>query len=275
MSRLALTQAGLAVSEQAPEELLDNRSGVESATSEVSWEAVDEGETRPTLWVPDHAASACMGCHTQFWFGRRKHHCRSCGRLFCSECSERSVPIPAEQLYTPVRVCDACYDDLTVAGATGDRPPATHWSDEKIREPPPLDIAREAIREGIKSMEKTRETASHELAVARVSPSALLPQQPLLCSTPSAVASLSTTVIHSSTCSTQPAFTSSSSTTSDDSRQDGRLAQISGISESGRSSAATTAVENDKDELSVSGADTAAICDNLEVKSSVEVDSVA
>ena len=23
----------------------------------VSWEAVEEGETRPTLWVPDHAAS--------------------------------------------------------------------------------------------------------------------------------------------------------------------------------------------------------------------------
>ena len=31
------------------------RSGVESATSEVSWEAVDEREARPTLWVPDHA----------------------------------------------------------------------------------------------------------------------------------------------------------------------------------------------------------------------------
>merc|ERR1712013_863582 len=64
LSRLALQQA---------------TSGVESTNSEVSWEAVEEGETRPTLWVPDHAASQCMGCHTQFWFGRRKHHCRSCG----------------------------------------------------------------------------------------------------------------------------------------------------------------------------------------------------
>merc|ERR1712107_772161 len=61
------------------------------------------GETRPTLWVPDHAASQCMGCHTQFWFGRRKHHCRSCGLLFCSECSEQAVPIPTEQLYQPVK----------------------------------------------------------------------------------------------------------------------------------------------------------------------------
>jgi hypothetical protein len=28
---------------------------------------------------------------------------RCCGRLFCSECSEQSVPIPQEQLYSPVR----------------------------------------------------------------------------------------------------------------------------------------------------------------------------
>ena len=53
-----------------------------------------------------------MGCHTQFWFGRRKHHCRSCGKLFCSECSEKYLPIPAEQLYHPVRVCDVCFQEL-------------------------------------------------------------------------------------------------------------------------------------------------------------------
>ena len=41
---------------------------------------------------------------------------RSCGRLFCSECSEQSVPIPAEQLYTPVRVCNGCYKELTSHG---------------------------------------------------------------------------------------------------------------------------------------------------------------
>ena len=117
-ARLALTQAGI-----KPETVLSSEeipdpfdpiasSGVESTASEVSWEAVEDGDTdtpRPTLWIPDHAASSCMGCSTQFWFGRRKHHCRSCGRLFCSECSDNTVPLPAEQLYTPVRVCDGCY----------------------------------------------------------------------------------------------------------------------------------------------------------------------
>ena len=119
MFRLALTQAGIKpetilTTEDIQDQFVDGRSGVESTTSEVSWEAVDDADTqRPTLWIPDHAASSCMGCNTQFWFGRRKHHCRSCGRLFCSECSERTVPLPAEQLYTPVRVCDNCYSTIT------------------------------------------------------------------------------------------------------------------------------------------------------------------
>lgn len=120
MSRMALTQAGIsrvattdATIALADEDgAADGRSGVESTTSEISWEALDDGDVRPTLWVPDHAASACMGCNTQFWFGRRKHHCRSCGKLFCSECSEKYLPIPSEQLYHPVRVCDLCFSDL-------------------------------------------------------------------------------------------------------------------------------------------------------------------
>lgn len=144
LSRLALSQVGgwggaeatlhhqaglhpADLASEAEEGGGEARSGVESTTSEVSWEAVEEGETRPTLWVPDHAASQvvlsppssppqCMGCHTQFWFGRRKHHCRypsspvlaiptlrSCGLLFCSECSEQALPLPTEQLYTPGR----------------------------------------------------------------------------------------------------------------------------------------------------------------------------
>ena len=127
-----------------------------------SWEAVDEKESKPTLWVPDHAAQTCASCHTAFWFGRRKHHCRNCGGVFCrsghllnsyyvqlfkvdtvfssarkgpiksplkgsllfqkrqrlnrmtrhglySECSDNLAPIPMEQLYHPVRICNSCY----------------------------------------------------------------------------------------------------------------------------------------------------------------------
>ena len=41
----------------------DAASGSSTAASETSstWETVDESETKPTLWVPDHAAVECMG----------------------------------------------------------------------------------------------------------------------------------------------------------------------------------------------------------------------
>ncbi|XP_033221673.1 myotubularin-related protein 3 [Belonocnema kinseyi] len=81
----------------------------ESIPSDMSWEAVEELAPAPTLWVPDHAVDHCMGCGIEFWLGRRRHHCRSCGRVFCADCSENSTPLPSEQLYNPVRVCSDCF----------------------------------------------------------------------------------------------------------------------------------------------------------------------
>ncbi|CAK9815996.1 Myotubularin-related protein 4 [Anthophora plagiata] len=84
----------------------------ESLPSDMSWEAVEELGPAPTLWVPDHAVSRCMGCDTEFWLGRRKHHCRCCGKIFCADCSENSTPLPSEQLYNPVRVCGECFSRI-------------------------------------------------------------------------------------------------------------------------------------------------------------------
>ncbi|XP_043288971.1 myotubularin-related protein 4 isoform X2 [Venturia canescens] len=84
----------------------------ESVPSDMSWEAVEELGPAPTLWVPDHAVNRCMGCNTEFWLGRRKHHCRCCGKIFCADCSEHSTPLPSEQLYNPVRVCSDCFSRL-------------------------------------------------------------------------------------------------------------------------------------------------------------------
>lgn len=84
----------------------------ESLPSDMSWEAVEELGPAPVLWVPDHAVNRCMGCDTEFWLGRRKHHCRGCGKIFCADCSENSTPLPSEQLYNPVRVCSDCFSRL-------------------------------------------------------------------------------------------------------------------------------------------------------------------
>merc|ERR1711963_45073 len=53
--------------------VMNSGSSSTGACSDASstWEAVDEKEANPTLWIPDHAVAACMKCSTNFWFGRR------------------------------------------------------------------------------------------------------------------------------------------------------------------------------------------------------------
>jgi len=53
-------------------------------------------------WVPDDSAAACMKCNTDFSVTNRRHHCRSCGKLFCANCSSNTIDSD--------RVCDKCYD---------------------------------------------------------------------------------------------------------------------------------------------------------------------
>ncbi|XP_017154619.1 myotubularin-related protein 4 isoform X2 [Drosophila miranda] len=105
----------------------ENGSDIVENASTCSWEAVEERsgpssyapssiqEKKATsvLWVPDHAVSRCSSCQTEFWLGRRKHHCRSCGEIFCADCSEFWAPLPYEKLFNPVRLCGSCYTTVT------------------------------------------------------------------------------------------------------------------------------------------------------------------
>ncbi|XP_078669996.1 uncharacterized protein LOC144910592 isoform X1 [Branchiostoma floridae x Branchiostoma belcheri] len=63
----------------------------------------------PPAWLPDQAVSGCMACGAPFTVIRRKHHCRNCGKIFCSRCSANSVPIPRYGMMKPVRVCNRCF----------------------------------------------------------------------------------------------------------------------------------------------------------------------
>ena len=64
-------------------------------------------------WTPDKMASECKKCNKEFSITRRKHHCRSCGQIFCNQCSDHVLPLPSDtaggQLGKPVRVCDICW----------------------------------------------------------------------------------------------------------------------------------------------------------------------
>lgn len=65
------------------------------------------------IWAPDSIASHCASCCREFNLTRRKHHCRSCGEIFCNNCSEHTLPMQlgkGGQLSKPVRVCSSCYE---------------------------------------------------------------------------------------------------------------------------------------------------------------------
>lgn len=70
----------------------------------------------PADWID---SDACMICSCKFTLLNRKHHCRSCGGIFCQEHSSRSIPLPDLGILEPVRVCDNCYDDYDLKRQTG------------------------------------------------------------------------------------------------------------------------------------------------------------
>ncbi|KAL7686789.1 putative FYVE zinc finger, PDZ domain, chaperonin Cpn60/TCP-1 family, Zinc finger, FYVE/PHD-type [Plasmopara halstedii] len=41
------------------------------------------------FWMSDRSSKACYECEQLFTFFRRKHHCRSCGQIFCANCCTR------------------------------------------------------------------------------------------------------------------------------------------------------------------------------------------
>ncbi|XP_029667860.1 RUN and FYVE domain-containing protein 2-like isoform X1 [Formica exsecta] len=66
--------------------------------------ALQEGSV---TWANDRLVTQCKGCSREFNMTRRKHHCRNCGNIFCSACSDNTTVLPNSA--KPVRVCDECY----------------------------------------------------------------------------------------------------------------------------------------------------------------------
>ncbi|XP_041123936.1 lateral signaling target protein 2 homolog isoform X3 [Polyodon spathula] len=79
------------------------------SSSEIAAKARDGEFEDPPDWVPDEVCSYCTACEAPFTVIRRKHHCRSCGKIFCSRCSSHSAPLPRYGQVKPVRVCTHCY----------------------------------------------------------------------------------------------------------------------------------------------------------------------
>lgn len=67
----------------------------------------------PEDWERDADVSFCNACSKRFTLLVRKHHCRNCGMIFCSECSQQRCKIVEKNYQTPVRVCARCHFALT------------------------------------------------------------------------------------------------------------------------------------------------------------------
>ena len=100
------------------------------ALPDVTWFEVDAMEVQQALgplmdkkdWSPDAEARECEGegCNVVFSMYWRRHHCRSCGGVFCANCAPKAA----------VRLCTACNGRVKAKAGEG------HGA-----EPVPMDMA--------------------------------------------------------------------------------------------------------------------------------------
>jgi hypothetical protein len=59
-------------------------------------------------WLPDESIAVCCApeCRQPFTLLKRKHHCRTCGYIFCSNCWSRNI---CADDGSNMRVCNGCY----------------------------------------------------------------------------------------------------------------------------------------------------------------------
>ena len=57
-------------------------------------------------WQDDGTSKGCTGCAKEFSMFRRRHHCRTCGKLYCHDCSPNTCKVAGHK--DPQRVCLEC-----------------------------------------------------------------------------------------------------------------------------------------------------------------------
>lgn len=64
------------------------------------------GKMKP-FWIPDNETQMCMHCDVRFTVLKRRHHCRACGKVLCSQCCSEKAKL-AYLDYREGRVCQIC-----------------------------------------------------------------------------------------------------------------------------------------------------------------------
>ncbi|CAH1099797.1 unnamed protein product [Psylliodes chrysocephalus] len=69
----------------------------------------DYGDTElKQYWMPDSVSKECYECSEKFTTFRRRHHCRVCGQIFCSQCCNQQIPGKIFGCTGELRVCTYC-----------------------------------------------------------------------------------------------------------------------------------------------------------------------
>lgn len=67
-------------------------------------------------WEKNNARPDCSACSRKFGLFLRRHHCRSCGKLFCASCTTYKISVASSRTGKSKRACAMCF---AVAGASG------------------------------------------------------------------------------------------------------------------------------------------------------------
>jgi len=89
-------------------ELLKKENGTEKAVQVIENYMVENQNKSGILleWAKDNEINTCLECKSVFNFFTRKHHCRSCGNIFCATCLHTTYFIPNYE-YAQL-VCNSC-----------------------------------------------------------------------------------------------------------------------------------------------------------------------
>ncbi|XP_053376011.1 rab GTPase-binding effector protein 1-like isoform X2 [Mercenaria mercenaria] len=119
-TRLENEVHSLKVKTQSLQGDLDNSEAVQrdfvklSQSLQIQLEQIRQSETE-VRWQNEEDIDDCHACKQQFSVTKRKHHCRHCGKVFCSDCITKTVNSGPKM--RPAKVCDVCHTIL-VADAT-------------------------------------------------------------------------------------------------------------------------------------------------------------
>lgn len=133
------------VTQNTAQRVIDSVSYITEAVTNVSLQptkalkAWAADQVAPSYWRPNSEIKYCYQCKILFGPTDDKHHCRDCGEGFCAQCSSKTKCVPNRNWYSPVRVCDTCYEK------------ETNYSSDDSLEPPVEDVGVRKVTEHVVS----------------------------------------------------------------------------------------------------------------------------